>query len=116
MTEPALDKTASAASRSAAARLTLVGIVSFLLMAGVLAARPARAACVCRCVEGVMRSLCDNTIEIRPICPPTVCPITPPGIAPINPPQAPPLGTQQCVPRQVFNPQTGRYEWRTICY
>lgn len=55
----------------------LVGVVSLLLTAGLLAAGRALAACTCRCVEGVIQPLCDNTIEIRPICPPTICPITP---------------------------------------
>ena len=93
-----------------------LAIVSVAFMVGVLEAVPASAACVCRCVNEVMQPLCDNAIQVRPICPPTVCPIAPPSIAPINPRRVPPVGTQECVQRQVFNPQTHMYEWRTVCY
>jgi hypothetical protein len=96
--------------------LMLAGIVALVLAAGLLAIMPAHATCVCRCVNEVMQPLCDNAIEVRPICPPTVCPIAPPSVAPINPPRVPPVGTQQCVQRQVLNPQTHMYEWRTVCY
>jgi hypothetical protein len=95
---------------------TLVAAVGVVLGAGLLAVIPARAACVCRCIDEVMQPLCDNTIEIRPICPPTVCPIAPPSIAPINPPRVPPIGTQQCIQQRVLDPRTRMYEWRTVCY
>jgi hypothetical protein len=39
----------------------------------------------------------------------------PPSIAPIVTPMVPPIGTSQCAPQQVMNPNTGFYEWRTIC-
>ncbi len=127
MTEPTLEKSEPSPSPSVRRSLQFTQVMRRSLLAFawlvfvvlgevVLVATPAKAACVCRCVEGIMQPLCDNTIEIRPICPPTVCPITPPGIPPITPPQVPPLGTRQCVQRQVFNPQTGMYEWRTVCY
>lgn len=74
----------------------LVGLISFVFTVALIAVLPAKAACVCRCVNEVMQPLCDNAIEIRPICPPTVC--------------------QHCVPQQVFNNHTRMYEWRTVCY
>ena len=73
------------------------------------------AACVCRCVTGEMRALCQSSIDIEPICPPTVCPIVPPSITPIQTPRVPPVGTTQCRQVQVFNGFTNRYEWREVC-
>ena len=42
-------------------------------------------------------SICDSTIEIAPVEPPSVKPIVPPSIEPIAPPRVPPVGTTQCV-------------------
>jgi hypothetical protein len=75
----------------------------------------ANADCVCRCMNGQNVPLCDNAIDLRPICPPMVCPITPPSVTPIQAPVLPPIGTQSCSQQQVLNPRTGQYEWRTIC-
>lgn len=75
----------------------------------------AGAACVCRCVNGEMRPICSSSIDLPPICPPTVCPITPPSVAPIQAPQVPPIGTTACRQAQVYNPSTGQYEWREVC-
>ena len=86
-----------------------------VLIAGFFLAGHATAACVCRCVDGEMRPLCSNSIEIPPICPPTVCSITPPSIAPIQAPRVPPIGTTNCRQAQVLNPRTGQYEWREVC-
>lgn len=71
--------------------------------------------CVCRCIGGEMRPVCQSPMEMPPICPPAVCPIVPPSIAPIGVPLVPPVGTTQCAPRQVLNPYTNQYEWKTIC-
>lgn len=79
------------------------------------AAGPAAADCACRCVEGAMRAICSNPIEVAPICPPVVCPIVPPAVRPIEPPVIAPPGTSACAPQQVLNPATGRYEWQTLC-
>lgn len=73
------------------------------------------ASCVCRCVGGQMQPLCSSSIDIPPICPPTICSIVPPSIAPIQAPTIPPIGTSQCSQRQVLNPYTQQYEWRRIC-
>lgn len=86
------------------------------MLAGVaLSPGDALAACQCRCVNGEMRPICSNSIEIPPICPPTICPIVPPSIAPITTPRVPPVGTQTCRQVQILNPATGRYEWREVC-
>jgi hypothetical protein len=77
---------------------------------------PAQADCVCQCVNGQMEPICENTFDLRPICPPTICGIVPPSIRPIDPPMIPPIGTSSCGPEQVENPDTGQYEWRTICH
>ena len=73
------------------------------------------AGCVCSCVNGQVQALCSSTFEIAPVCMPRVCPIVMPSIQPIRPPIIPPIGTSNCGPRQVFNPFTSRYEWKTIC-
>ena len=101
--------------RSAIYRVLVLALVVALAVS-LLTVVPVPAACVCRCVNEVMQPLCDNAIEIRPICPPTACPIAPPAIAPINPPRVPPSGTQQCTEQQVLNPHTMTYEWRAVCY
>ena len=71
--------------------------------------------CVCRCVNGQMTPICSNSIDIPPICPPTVCQLVPPSVQPITPPTIPPIGTSQCQNKQVLNPYTNRYEWKLIC-
>lgn len=75
----------------------------------------ADAGCVCRCVNGEVRALCQSSIDLQPICPPTVCPIVPPRVEPITPPTVPPLGTSGCRNVQVLNPNSGQYEWRRVC-
>jgi hypothetical protein len=62
-----------------------------------------------------MQPPCVSSIDVPPICPATVCAIPPISIKPIQPPGIPPLGTWLCTPRQVANPNTGRYEWRNLC-
>ena len=87
----------------------LYGIAfTILLMAN------ADASCVCRCVDGEVQPLCSSSIDLPPICAPTICTIVPPSIAPIQP-SLPPLGTSSCSQHQVLNPATNRYEWRSIC-
>lgn len=91
--------------------MRLVGAIGVIMML----ATPASANCVCRCVDGEMQPLCSNSIDIPPVCMPTVCAIVPPSITPITPPSIPPLGTSECSQRQVQNPDTGRYEWQRVC-
>jgi hypothetical protein len=74
-----------------------------------------RASCVCRCVDGETQPLCSSAIDLPPICPLAVCSIVPPGVAPVQSPRIPPIGTSDCSLRQVLNPATNRYEWRSIC-
>jgi hypothetical protein len=74
-----------------------------------------QAECVCRCVNGEVKAICRSTLDIAPICAPTICPIVPPSIAPIPAPTVPPIGTKQCRPEQVYNPITRQYEWKSIC-
>ena len=72
------------------------------------------ASCICQCVDGAMQPLCSSSIDIAPICPPTICPITPPAIAPIAPPMLPPLGTSSCHQAQVCD-QFGNCQWQQVC-
>ncbi|MCE9549477.1 MAG: hypothetical protein K8R50_00425 [Betaproteobacteria bacterium] len=86
-----------------------------ILAVSLLTTSVANADCVCRCTNGENVPLCNSTLDLPPICPPTICPIEPPSIAPIQAPQMPPLGTQNCWQQQVFNPYTNQYEWRRVC-
>ena len=75
----------------------------------------AEAACRCLCVGGAMQAVCSSSVDLPPVCPPTLCGIPPPSLAPVPSPTLPPLGTRSCSQRQVENRYTGRYEWREIC-
>jgi hypothetical protein len=88
-----------------------LSIFTFLLLISTYAF----ASCICRCVNGEMIPICSSSIDLPPICPPTICPIVPPSVQPINPPVIPPIGTSQCQNKQVLNQRTGQYEWRLIC-
>ena len=76
---------------------------------------PAKADCVCSCVNGENIALCSSTLDIEPICPPKICPIVPPSIRPIETPSIPPIGTTSCRNEQVYNQYTRRYEWQRVC-
>ena len=90
-------------------RLILGLVFTSLLIAN------ADASCVCRCVDGEVQPLCDSSIDLPPLCAPAVCGLVPPSITPIQTPMVPPIGTSGCSQRQVLNPATSRYEWRSIC-
>lgn len=90
-------------------------ILAVAMVALLAALTPARASCVCRCVDGEVEPICSSSIDIPPICAPSICPIAPPSIAPIRPPVLAPLGTTECRQAQVLNPSTRRYEWRRVC-
>lgn len=75
----------------------------------------AEASCECRCVDGEMQALCSSSIDLPPLCPAAVCAIPAPLIAPVAPLRIPPPGATQCSQRQVLNPHTHQYEWRSIC-
>src|SRR5208283_5504113 len=83
-----------------------VGLVVMIL--------PASASCICQCVNGQMQPLCASSIDLRPICPPTICPIAAPSVAPIRPPTLPPLGTSSCHQAQVCD-QFGNCRWEQVC-
>lgn len=73
------------------------------------------ASCRCACVNGQVRAICTSSIDLKPICAPRICPIRTPSIRPIQTPVVPPIGTSNCRKEQVYNNNTSRYEWRTIC-
>jgi hypothetical protein len=73
------------------------------------------AECACSCVDGQMQPVCESAIDLRPLCPVTVCAIPPALARPIQPPVLPPLGTTKCTQRQVLDPDTGQYEWQSVC-
>ena len=75
----------------------------------------AHAECVCRCVDGEVRQLCQSTMDLPALCAPQLCPLVPPSIPPIKALTLPPLGTSECRQVQVFNLRTGQYEWQRVC-
>jgi hypothetical protein len=90
-------------------RLLLAAAFVLSLTAG------SRASCVCRCIDGEMQPLCESSIDVPPVCPVTICALVPPSVTPMQPPVVPPVGTSQYSQRQVLNPTTRRYEWRSVC-
>ena len=90
-------------------RLLLIAIFALLLTA------ECQASCVCRCVDGEMQPLCSSSTDVPPVCPVTVCALVQPSLRPIQPLGLPPLGTSQCSQRQVLDPATRQYEWRSVC-
>jgi len=90
-------------------RLWLIAALLLMMMA------KTQAECVCRCVEGEMQPICESAIDLRPLCPVTVCALPLPLARPIQPPVLPPLGTTKCTQRQVLDPDIGQYEWQSIC-
>jgi len=86
-----------------------------LVLTSLFIAHEAYARCECRCVDGKVAALCENSVDLPPICAPSICPIVPPRIEPIQPPRIPPIGTTKCEQKQVYNPNTKRYEWQEIC-
>lgn len=86
-----------------------------LAVAVMLLSASSEARCICTCVNGTVKAICTNTIEIPPICVSHVCPIVTPSVRPIERPRIAPLGTTSCRNQQVFNQQTRRYEWRQLC-
>jgi hypothetical protein len=79
------------------------------------ASQVAQAGCICRCVNGTVEAICQSAIDLKPLCPATLCPLVPPSLKPLEPVGLPPLGTSQCHNQQVWNPATSRYEWRRLC-
>ena len=54
------------------ARPFFMGLGISLALIG-LAAPAARADCSCLCIEGSVQAVCDNNLEPRPLCGPTLC-------------------------------------------
>lgn len=74
-----------------------------------------QATCQCACVNGQAIPLCSSTLDLPPICSPTICPIVPPSVQPLPSVSLKPLGTSYCSNEQVFNNYSGQYEWQRIC-
>lgn len=81
-----------------------------------ITASEAHAACSCSCVNGQVQAICQNAMDLHPICSPQICPIVPPAVRPIQQPTVPPIGTSSCGKEQVLNPSTHLYEWQTVCH
>ena len=87
-------------------------IFAFALL--LLGGTAANAGCTCQCVDGQMQPLCESSVDLPPLCPPTICPLAPRSMAPLNPPTLPPLGTAQCEQAQVCD-RSGHCRWQQVC-
>ena len=93
--------------------------VSNPLMVGLLSlsfAATAAADCVCQCVNGELAAICTGKVNAQPSCAPRSCPAT--TADPSKGSQAVSLGGGSgsgCVPRQVLDTVSGKYEWQVLC-
>jgi hypothetical protein len=92
-------------------RTAFVVLLAFAVM---MIGASAKAGCTCECANGQMQPLCENAMDMPPICPPTICPIASPSIAPIPTPMVPPIGTSECQPERVCD-TFGNCRWETVC-
>ncbi len=74
----------------------------------------AEASCTCQCVDGEMRPLCENAVDLAPICPPAICPLADRSFVPLNPPTLPPLGTSSCRQARICD-SYGNCRWQQVC-
>jgi len=63
----------------------------------------------------IQKQVCDSTIDIPAIRPPTIRPIQQPRIRPIEIPTIPPIGTNRCRTQNVYNENARRWELKRIC-
>ena len=71
--------------------------------------------CYCTCIDGRNQPICQNALDVKPVCPPRVCPIEPPSVKPINPPTVPPIGTRRCYQKYVWDHNYQKYMWKQVC-
>jgi hypothetical protein len=90
-------------------KIFLISLFSFILTESLYSS------CRCACVNGQVQAICTSSIDLKPICSPRICPIQTPSIRPIQTPVLPPIGTSNCRKEQVYNDNTYRYEWKTVC-
>jgi hypothetical protein len=95
--------------------MRLCALVVAVAILGTFATPSARADCVCRCMNGTMRALCQSTMEVPPVCGAAICPVVPPSVPPVESATLPPLGTSRCRNVQVLAPESGNYEWKRVC-
>ena len=89
-------------------------LMLLVILLDLLWVAPARAACLCQCVDGEMQPLCESTIDLKPICPRAVCFPPPPSLAPLNPATLPPLGATACRQAQLCD-SYGNCRWQQVC-
>ena len=59
-------------------------------LGGAILTGTVEASCICSCVNGAVVPLCESSIDLPPICAPTLCPL--PSLRPIRTLRLPPLG------------------------
>ena len=101
----------------------MTGAIVWLIPFGLLLAAPvASATCICRCVEGVARTVCttlDEAAANPQLCAPSEwrgdCPAAPAGFEPqrFAPPEP---GATDCREARLWDPETGAYSTTTkVC-
>ena len=83
-----------------------------------LSATEAVAAChpTFDCTSGQCRQtqVCDSSIDMPAIAPPSIPPLVAPSITPIMPPALPPIGASSCAPARLCN-NYGQCSWQQVC-
>jgi hypothetical protein len=74
------------------------------------------AECNCACISGSVKAICSDLKEKEPVCTQRVCPIRTPPVTPPPTTRVPPKGVSKCVPMQIYNEETHKFEWKQICY
>jgi hypothetical protein len=88
--------------------------VIFAFTLPLLGSATANASCTRQCIDGQMQPLSESSIDLPPLCPPTICPLIPQTIAPLNPLTFLPLGTSQCSEAQICD-RSGNCRCQQVC-
>jgi hypothetical protein len=95
-------------------KLTALAVMLFPAILVLAHPAVAHAGCTCQCINGHMQPLCDSTIDLPPLCPPTLCPLESPSLPPLETPTLPPLGTNSCHQARICDAY-GNCRWQEVC-
>ena len=88
--------------------------MTLLMLATMTFGETANAGCTCECVNGRMQPLCENSLDMPPICPPTICPIMAPSLPRFQRPWYHRSVHQECQPAQSCD-TFENCRWETVC-
>lgn len=91
-----------------------IKVVAIVMLAFLGYVGTAQADCVCRCVNGKVQPLCQNSLDVPTVCLPTLCPPDVPLIAPRSAPSIPPIGAKSCRQARICD-KHGDCRWRKVC-